>query len=416
MGRKPLQTLGEDTNTRERLLNAAGKEFDEKGYYLTNGDAIAKRAGLGHGTFYIYFKNKNEVLIELLQRSTTVIPYTAYRKDPQYLMRHADSPKRLEAAIMEMIKPLSEIPGLLRAFFQGMLQDRELIAFGMRLGQDLARMFREIIVVRQREGTLQGCDARTLSEIMAVCLATSTLMTAAGVIACSPQALVRNLCGIMTPLLFPPPHGMRPVRLRPGSQDSNDNKIRCELLKAAREEFIQHGYFETKIAHVAQRSGYSRRTFYHYYKGKDELLKALFVDMLGNLYPQAGMQGRFIEELDPRSLEDLVRLLSQILQSFDTPINWAFLQGFFNSPDLAKVYQDIVAMYGERIAKKLSALQVEGHCPGMDAVVTAYIIVMTISYTAFLRAVGFIHGGIHKCAVNLGWFLFCCINHTPPKD
>jgi len=297
-----------------------------------------------------------------------------------------------------------------------MLQDQELIAFGMQIGRDLARMFREIIGERQKEGNLRGCDARTLSEIMAVCLATSTLMTAARVITCGPEALIHNLCAIITPVLFPSIHGTKPVRLRPGSQDSNDSKIRRELLKAAREEFIQHGYFETKIAHVTQRSGYSRRTFYHYYRGKDELLKALFVDMLGNLYPQAGAPDGFIEALDPLSIEDLVRLLTQIVKAFDTPINWAFLQGFFNSPDLTKVYEDIVAFYSGRIAQKLSALQVDGHCPGIDASVTASIIVVTVSYTAFLRAAGFIRGGIQKCAVNLGWFLFSFLNDKPSKS
>lgn len=416
MGRKPLQTLGEDTNTKDRLLNAAFKEFDEKGYYLTNGDTIAKRAGLGHGTFYIYFKNKNEVLIELLRRSTTAIPYTAYRNDPQYLMRHTGSPARLEAAVMEMVKPLSEIPGLLRAFFQGMLQDQDLIAFGMRIGRDLARMFREIIVERQKEGNLRGCDARTLSEIMAVCLATSILLTAARIIACSPEVLIHNLCGIIAPVLFPDGNGTVAVRLRPGGPDNNDNKIRRELLKAAREEFIQHGYFETKIAHVTQRSGYSRRTFYHYYKSKDELLKALFVDMLSNLYPQTGAQGGFIEALDPRSIEDLVRLLTQILQAFDTPINWAFLQGFFNSPDLNKVYNEIFTLYSDRITKKLIAVQDNGYCSGIDAAVAAYIILATVTYTAFLRAAGFIRGGMHKCAVNLGWFLFYFMNQKPSKS
>ena len=388
-------------------------EFDEKGYYLTNGDTITKRAGLGHGTFYIYFKNKNEVLIELLRRSTTAIPYTAYRNDPQYLMRHTGSPELFEAAVMEMVKPLSEIPGLLRAFFQGMLQDQEIIAFGMQIGKDLARMFKVIIAQRQREGALRGCDARTLSEIMAICLATSILMAAARVIVCSPEVLIRNLCGMIAPVIFPSEQGRKAVRLRASGLDNNDNKIRRELLKAAREEFIQHGYFDTKIAHVTTRSGYSRRTFYHYYKSKDELLKALFVDMLGSLYPQTGMQGGFIEELDPLSIDDLVGLLLKILQAFDTPINWAFLQGFFNSPDLIQAYHEIVALFSGRIAKKLVDLQALGYCHGMDAAVAAYIIVATVSYTAFLCAAGFVRGSMQKCAVNLGWFLFSFIHHKP---
>jgi AcrR family transcriptional regulator len=404
-----------DINTRDRLLNAALKEFEDKGYYLTNGDTITKRAGLGHGTFYIYFRNKNTVLIELLRRSAIAMPYTAYRSDPQYLMRHAGRPVELEVVIREMVKPLSEIPGLLKALLQGMLQDEELSSFGMQVGRDLARMFKIMITARRKAGGLRGCDAGTLSEIIAVCLACSMLMTATQIIACTPDTLSRNLCEIITPVLFPDKQTPKPGRIRMASLD-NDKKIRRELLKAAREEFITHGYFETKIAHVTHKSGYSRRTFYHYYKSKDDLLKALFVDMLGNLYPQAQMQDSFIEALDTSSIEDFVRVLTLIMQAFDTPINRAFLQGFFNSPDLTQVYNDIFALYSEPITKKLSALQVQGQCPGIDPKIASYIIVATVSYTAYLRNAGFISGSIQKCALNLGWFLYYFVNYIPPAS
>ncbi len=365
MGRKPLQTQSGDINTRDRLLNAALHEFNEKGYYLTNGDTITKHAGLGHGTFYIYFKNKNEVLIELLRRSTTAIPYTAYRDDPHYLIRNSGSPAEFEAAIMELVKPLFEIPGLLRAFFKGMLQDREIIAFGMKIGQDLAHMFKLIIAARQKEGVLRECDASMLSKIITVCLSASILLTTARIITCSPKVLIRNLCGIVIPVLFPDKQRKKSGRIRMASLE-NDKKIRHELLKAAREEFIAHGYFEAKIAHITKRSGCSRRTFYHYYKNKDELMRELFLEMLRSLYPQADTRSNFIEALDAASIEDLVSLLTRIIQAFDTPINWAFLQGFFNSSELTQDYNEIFALYSDLIMKKIVMLQAQGLCTGVD--------------------------------------------------
>jgi AcrR family transcriptional regulator len=330
-------------------------------------------------------------------------------------MRHAGSSAEFEAAVMEMVKPLSEIPELLKALFQGMLQDQEIITFGMQIGRDLARMFRVVITGHQKAGELRGCDARTLSEIIAVCLSASILLTSAQIIKCRPEVLIHNLCGIITPVFFPVKHGNKTARPRMASLE-NDKKIRSELLSAAKEEFIAHGYFETKIAHVTQRSGYSRRTFYHYYKSKDELLKALFFDMLGGLYPQTNAQSNFIEALDTTSIEDLVRLLTEIMQAFDTPINWAFLQGFFNSPDLTQAYNDIFALHSDPIAKKIVTLQAQGQCPSIDPVVASYIIVTTVSYTAFLRNAGFISCTKHKCAVNLGWFLFFFVNHIPPRS
>jgi len=44
--------------TRDRLLTAARSLFVSRGYHLTRSQDIARLAGLGHGTFYLYFANK----------------------------------------------------------------------------------------------------------------------------------------------------------------------------------------------------------------------------------------------------------------------------------------------------------------------------------------------------------------------
>jgi AcrR family transcriptional regulator len=44
--------------TRDRLLTAARSLFVGRGYHLTRPQDVARLAGLGHGTFYLYFANK----------------------------------------------------------------------------------------------------------------------------------------------------------------------------------------------------------------------------------------------------------------------------------------------------------------------------------------------------------------------
>lgn len=415
MGRKPRVSKGLDLKTRDLLLDAAYKEFDEKGYFLTTGDTITKRAGLGHGTFYIYFRNKNEVLIELLRRSATVIPFMEIRNDPQYFIRHAESPLEFEIIIRAMVKPLSEIPGLLRALLQGMIQDEELNSFGMQFGQDMARMFKLLIKTRQKEGWLRDIDAGILSEIIVVCLMGSMLLTASQVFVCNPETLSCNLSDLITPVLFPDKQFPKPGRIKVSSLDY-ENKIRRNLLEAAKEEFITHGYFEAKIANIANKAGCNRRTFYHYFTSKNELLNALFVDILDKYHLQVNTKANFIEALDLSSIEDVVRILSEFLEALGDPMARAILQGFFNSPDLMKVYKDLFVLYGEPMAKKLSELQVSGLCPDIDPQIAAYIIIATISLTAYLRSRGFVHGSVHTCALNLGWFLFYFFQYTKPAD
>lgn len=50
---------------RERILRAAIKVFARKGFYATRVSEIAKAAGVADGTIYLYFKNKDDVLISI---------------------------------------------------------------------------------------------------------------------------------------------------------------------------------------------------------------------------------------------------------------------------------------------------------------------------------------------------------------
>jgi AcrR family transcriptional regulator len=53
--------------TRRRLLEAAEKVFGELGYYDASIVKITEAAGVGQGTFYLYFASKQEIFDELVR-------------------------------------------------------------------------------------------------------------------------------------------------------------------------------------------------------------------------------------------------------------------------------------------------------------------------------------------------------------
>ena len=53
--------------TRGRLIEAAKRVFSERGYHNAQISHIIDEAGVARGTFYLYFKSKEEILKELLQ-------------------------------------------------------------------------------------------------------------------------------------------------------------------------------------------------------------------------------------------------------------------------------------------------------------------------------------------------------------
>ncbi len=55
------------SDKRERILDGALKAFAKKGFYNTKVSEIAGEAGVADGTIYLYFKNKDDLLISLFE-------------------------------------------------------------------------------------------------------------------------------------------------------------------------------------------------------------------------------------------------------------------------------------------------------------------------------------------------------------
>jgi AcrR family transcriptional regulator len=51
--------------TRNRLVEAAGKLFNSVGYFGTDSNRIAREAGYAPGTFYVHFADKREIFLEV---------------------------------------------------------------------------------------------------------------------------------------------------------------------------------------------------------------------------------------------------------------------------------------------------------------------------------------------------------------
>jgi len=63
--RKPGR--GASSDKRERILRAATRVFARKGFYATRVSEVAKAAGVADGTIYLYFKNKDDLLVSLFE-------------------------------------------------------------------------------------------------------------------------------------------------------------------------------------------------------------------------------------------------------------------------------------------------------------------------------------------------------------
>ena len=58
-----------DGTKKTAILDAAVIEIARHGYYQTTVEMIARRAGVADGTIYLYFENKEQILLSLFERA-----------------------------------------------------------------------------------------------------------------------------------------------------------------------------------------------------------------------------------------------------------------------------------------------------------------------------------------------------------
>lgn len=58
---------------RERILESAVHVFAEKGFYLARISDVAENAGIADGTIYLYFKNKDDLLLTIFEEKMDLL-------------------------------------------------------------------------------------------------------------------------------------------------------------------------------------------------------------------------------------------------------------------------------------------------------------------------------------------------------
>jgi AcrR family transcriptional regulator len=96
--------------TRDRLLTAARSLFVGRGFHLTRPQDITRLAGLGHGTFYLYFANKQACFLAFAA--------AAKEELDQFLQPRVSGADGLETYLSSLIDGLidygAENPGVLQ--------------------------------------------------------------------------------------------------------------------------------------------------------------------------------------------------------------------------------------------------------------------------------------------------------------
>jgi AcrR family transcriptional regulator len=162
--RSPVQKRAVDT--KNKILEAGEYLFSRQGYFRTNSRHIAKRAGVAIGSFYVYYKDKKEVLLETLERHNTGV----LRRMKKYLEKNMPALADGKEQVMKLIEAVIDAHRILPDYHKE-------IVFLMHTDSEIREMMKnymdESVAVTYRtldkfRNMLKVRDLRTAAEIVII--------------------------------------------------------------------------------------------------------------------------------------------------------------------------------------------------------------------------------------------------------
>ncbi len=265
---------------KEKIVESAFYEFSKKGYFSTNPDTITKPIQINRVVFYSYFKNKNDVLIYLVRELMDELAGLVKDKRTHKLWLNTNNFNDFQEPFLYITEVLNSCSGLVKAFLQGMMEDKELLGLFDEICQSFSQLFTDKIKSLQNVGQFQGCNAQTIAQIMAITLFMSIFTHSIDIIECSPKQLAKNIALIFQAILnFNEKEIKKNNNNAPKREKSR--KTRRIILSVAKKAFDEYGYRKVTMEKIAKDAGCSRATIYLYYKRKKDILHALDKESLG---------------------------------------------------------------------------------------------------------------------------------------
>jgi TetR/AcrR family fatty acid metabolism transcriptional regulator len=136
----------------EQILEAAIRVFARQGYYNSTISQVAREAGVGDGTIYLYFKNKDDILDNFFSYKTTQI-FSQFKDEVDRCENALDKLERLVACHLKEFEKNRDLAVVyeVETRMQRHLSDEKI--------KEMSRMYfdlvAEIVDQGQTEGTIR---------------------------------------------------------------------------------------------------------------------------------------------------------------------------------------------------------------------------------------------------------------------
>ena len=264
--------------TRAAILEAAHQVFKENGYYGSSVSEITRRCGISMGNFYLYFKNKEQLFLELNDLIISrFVARTGSLPPPGHPFK-----ERLREAIRFLYDHTRENFAFHRILGESELTDRVTVAYY----ETLARFYRNFFRAEAQRGSIRALDPAVIAYgLIGICYFNSldwgpaekklppsqtvdsiTALALGGIAGPAPWRKPSD----STLLWLPEPTPLRSVKADPLTKGE---KTRQTIFRAAEIVFGQRGFNRANISEITREAGVAQGTFYIHFSSKRDLIE-----------------------------------------------------------------------------------------------------------------------------------------------
>ncbi len=264
--------------TRAALLDAAHSVFKEKGFYGSSISEITRRCGVSMGTFYQYFKNKEQAFQEL----NALIVARFMEKINAAALDEMTFEERLKAVLQILYSHCRE-----NLAFHTVLGESELIdSVTIAYYESIAEYYRNFFLKEARSGFVFPLDPDIIAyALIGICYFHSLDWKSGDEDFSASQILELTvdfvLNGINGPapwkrqggedlLWMPEPTAMRQVDSEPMTKGE---KTRYAIFSAAEKVIGRYGINRANIFEITREAGVAQGTFYVHFDSKNDLIE-----------------------------------------------------------------------------------------------------------------------------------------------
>jgi AcrR family transcriptional regulator len=273
--------------TRAAILDAAHDVFKSMGYYGCSISEITRRCGISTAAFYQYFKNKEQVFLEL--NDLIISRFTL--KAESLPLAELDVVGRLREVIHLLFHHCKENFAFHRVLGESELIDRVTVGFY----ESIARFYRSFIRQEAQLGNLRSLDPNMIAYgLIGICYFNSLDWGTAEKKLSSDQIVdwmvdftLNGISGLKPWRKtagwdihsLPDP---QPLSSKNGEPVTKGEKTRQAIFDAAEKILGQNGVNRANIADITREAGVAQGTFYIHFDSKRDLVEG-FVKFINHL-------------------------------------------------------------------------------------------------------------------------------------